>query len=117
MGGVDIQYPIADAYKEDRSGQIVAYFPNAEQQRCITHKVRGIERHMNYLELPKSAPGEKSLKVSEIKQQRRFEITSDAYQIYDAPDRSSAMTLLRLFEEKWQSLEPAECEHFSKILN
>jgi putative transposase len=95
-------------------GAIAAYFPNADQQRCITHKVRGIERHMNYLELPKLESEEKSLKVSEIKKQRRFEITSDAYQIYDAPDLSSAMTLLRLFEQKWQSLEPDGVRTFLK---
>ncbi len=41
---------------------------------------------MNYLELPKLDADQKSLKETEAKQQRRFEITSDAYQIYDASD-------------------------------
>ncbi|MCA6503330.1 MAG: transposase [Pseudanabaena sp.] len=27
-------------------------FPIAQQQRCITHKVRGIERHLSYADLP-----------------------------------------------------------------
>ncbi|MEX0272678.1 transposase [Leptolyngbyaceae cyanobacterium UHCC 1019] len=26
--------------------------PNAQQQRCITHKVRGIERNLSYAQLP-----------------------------------------------------------------
>jgi putative transposase len=95
-------------------GTIAAHFPNAQQQRCITHKVRGIERHMNYLELPKLEADQKSLKETEAKKQRRFEITSDAYQIYDAPDLSSAMTLLTLFEQKWSSLEPDGVRTFLK---
>ena len=49
-------------------GAITAtYFPNAKQQRCMTHKVRGIERHMNYLELPKLDDEQKPLKAIETK--------------------------------------------------
>jgi putative transposase len=95
-------------------GAIAAYFPNAQQQRCITHKVRGIERHMNYLELPKIDDQQKPLKPTEAKNQRRFEIVSDAYEIFEALDRSSAMTLLRSFEQKWQSSEPEAVRTFLK---
>jgi putative transposase len=92
-------------------GAIATYFPNAQQQRCITHKVRGIERHMNYLDLPKLAPG---VNLAEVKKQRRFEITLDAYQIFEAPDLASAMTSLKLFEQKWELLEPDAVRTFLK---
>lgn len=95
-------------------GAIAAYFPNAQQQRCITHKVRGIERHMNYLELPKIDGQQKPLKPTDAKNQRRSEIVSDAYEIFEASDRTGAMTLLTSFEQKWQSLEPEAVRTFLK---
>ena len=48
-------------------GAIATYLPNAKQQRCMTHKVRGIERHMDYLELPKLDDEQKPLKATEAK--------------------------------------------------
>lgn len=81
-------------------------FPQAQQQRCITHKVRGIERHLTYLELSQLDAQQNPLKPAEARKQRRFEIVSDAYDIFEAADLSTAMTLLDAFEGKWQSLEP-----------
>jgi putative transposase len=81
-------------------------FPQAQQQRCITHKVRGIERHLIYLELPQFDDERKPVKPAEAKKKRRFEIISDAYEIFDAPDLSTAMTRLDTFKGKWQTLEP-----------
>jgi len=81
-------------------------FPNAQQQRCITHKVRGIERHLNYSDLPQSTPTGKPLKPSEAKQQQRFEIISDAYRIYETDLESDAQLRLQDFQEKWQLTEP-----------
>jgi putative transposase len=93
---------------------IATCFPNAQQQRCITHKVRGIERHLNYQDLPKLDGQQKRLKPAEAKKQRRFEIISDAYQIFEAPNLSEAMLLLTSFEQKWQSLEPDAVRTFLK---
>lgn len=85
---------------------IAAYFPNAQQQRCITHKVRGIERHLNYQELPQVDAQQQPLKLTDAKQQRRFEITSDAYDIFEAVDVNQAHDRLQDFAQKWQSREP-----------
>lgn len=95
-------------------GAITTYFPNAKQQRCMTHKVRGIERHMNYLELSKLDDEQTPLKASEARKERRSNIISDAYDIFDAPDVSGAMTLVSLFKQKWQSLEPDAVRTFLK---
>ena len=89
-------------------------FPIAQQQRCITHKVRGIERHLSYADLPQSNPMGKTLTASEAKQQRRFQIISDAYAIYDADLESDAQLRLQDFQEKWQLLEPDAVRTFIK---
>ncbi|MCY7332931.1 MAG: transposase [Pseudanabaena sp. CAN_BIN31] len=89
-------------------------FPIAQQQRCITHKVRGIERHLNYSDLPQSTPTGQPLKPSEAKQQRRFEIISDAYRIYEADLESDAQLRLQDFQEKWQLTEPDAVRTFIK---
>ena len=81
-------------------------FPDAKQQRCITHKVRGIERHLTYQSLLELDAEQKPMKPAEARKQRRFEIVSDAYDIFEAPELSAAVTLLDAFEEKWKSLEP-----------
>ena len=90
------------------------HFPQAQQQRCITHKVRGIERHLNYADLPtvneQGQPGQ----PIEAKQQRRFEIIKDAYAIYEALSLTEASTLLKTFELKWQMLEPDAVRTFIK---
>jgi transposase-like protein len=89
-------------------------FPNAQQQRCVTHKVRGIERHLSYANLPDYTPTGSSLKPSAAKQQRRFEIISDAYKIYETDLESDAQLRLQGFQEKWQLLEPDAVRTFIK---
>lgn len=83
-------------------------FPNAKQQRCMTHKVRGIERYLNYTDINK----DNSKKYAELKQQRKFEITSDAYEIYEADNKNDAEQRLKNFVEKWKALEPKAVEVF-----
>jgi putative transposase len=89
-------------------------FPLAQQQLCITHKIRGIERHLNYYHLPSVTAAGCSLKPKEARKQRSFEITSDAYKIYQAPQVSDAQSLLKAFKEKWQSIEPDAVRTFLK---
>lgn len=89
-------------------------FPLAQQQFCITHKIRGIERHLNYCYLPSVTATGCSLKPKEARKQRSFEITSDAYKIYQALQVSDAQSLLKAFEEKWQPIEPDAVRTFLK---
>jgi transposase-like protein len=89
-------------------------FPLAQQQLCITHKIRGIERHLNYYHLPSVTAAGCSLKPKEARKQRSFELTSDAYNIYQAPQVSDAQSLLKAFEEKWQPIEPDAVRTFLK---
>ena len=62
------------------------YLPQAKQQRCITHKVRRIKDYLSYAQLPTQNAQGQDLKPSQAKQQRRYQIQSDAYDIYKAED-------------------------------
>jgi transposase-like protein len=90
--------------------------PKAQQQRCITHKVRGMERYLSYAQLPAVDGHEQPLKPGEAKQYRRFEITSDAYQIYEAQSKEQAQHQLQQFIAKWELLEPKAVQAFQRDL-
>ena len=90
------------------------HFPQAQQQRCITHKVRGLERHLNYIALPTMNEQGEPWKPIEAKHQRRFEIIKDAYAIYEALSITEASILLKTFEIKWQMVEPDAVRTFMK---
>lgn len=90
--------------------------PNAQQQRCITHKVRGLERYLSYAQLPQVDAHEQPLKPDQAKQQRRFEIKSDAYQIYEADSQEQARQRLQQFINKWELLEPKAVQVFQRDL-
>jgi putative transposase len=81
-----------------------ALLPHARLQRCITHKVRGMQRYLQYGGL--TAP------TAPQQQQRWQELKADAYAIYDAPDRAGARQRLADFTTKWQALEPKAVHNF-----
>lgn len=80
--------------------------PQAKQQRCITHKVRGIKRYLCYEQLPDVSSEQEPMSLADLKKKRCFEMQSDAYDIYSAPSSREAQTKLSLFVEKWQPIEP-----------
>lgn len=86
----------------------------AKQQRCMTHKVRGIKRYLCYEHLPEGSSEGEPMSLSELKKQRCFEIQSDAYDIYTAPSSQEAQTKLSLFVEKWQPIEPTAVRAFER---
>jgi len=93
------------------------HLPQAQQQRCITHKVRGLERYLDYAELPTlSAEGE-VLSPEASKHQRRHEIKSQAYEIYKAESLELAQQRLATFLETWQPLEPRAVKAFQRHLD
>jgi transposase-like protein len=88
--------------------------PNAQQQRCITHKVRGIERYLSYAQLPEVNGDGEALAKQEAKRQRRFEITSEAYKIYEAETYEQAQQELQQFVAKWELIEPKAMQVFQQ---
>lgn len=84
--------------------------PKAQQQRCITHKVRGMERYLTYQHLPEA--DETADPAPCPRQQRRVEIKADAYHIYKAETYDQAQQRLDEFTTKWQPLEPKAVHAF-----
>jgi len=90
------------------------HLPRAKQQRCITHKVRRINDYLSYAQLPTQNQQGQALKPSEAKRQRRYQIQSDAYDIYKAEDEAEAQQRLAAFIEKWRSIEPKAVQTFKR---
>lgn len=87
--------------------------PNAKQQRCTVHKIRGFERYLQYNNLPEVDPESgQPLSQSDAKQLRRAEMKADAHEIFKAPTRSEALERLDKFEAKWKPLEPRAVQNF-----
>ncbi len=91
--------------------------PQAVQQRCITHKVRGMEPKLTFAQLPEKDKNGHVLTQSEAKDVRRFEIAQDAYAIYDAPTLSEALLKLEAFNQHWKPIEPAAVHTFNWSIN
>jgi len=87
--------------------------PQAVQQRCITHKGRGMKNYLTYQQLPTQDDTQQPLSTAEAKDLRCFQIQHDAYAIYDAPSLAQAQAQLTTFIEKWQPLEPDAVHNFT----
>ncbi len=90
------------------------HLPQAKQQRCITHKVRRIRDYLTYAQLPVQNQAGQPLSPSKAKKQRRYQIQSDAYDIFKAEDETGAQQRLLTFVEKWQPLEPKAVKTFQR---
>jgi putative transposase len=81
--------------------------PTAQQQRCVVHKIRGLERSFCYRDLETTDPTTQiTLTFEQARQLRRQQLTSDAHAIFEAPTRSEAVERLSTFQAKWRSVEP-----------
>ena len=91
---------------------LAQYLPNAEHQRCVTHKVRAMLRHLSYESLPTHDDQGHKLSQQEAKKQRAHQIQTDAYEIYKADDWLDATDALKLFVEQWNPIEPKAVKTF-----
>ncbi len=91
---------------------MVQRLPQAEQQRCITHKVRGMKAYLTYQQLPETDDLGQVLTKSQAQKQRWQAIKRDAYDIYEAPTYQDAQQLLETFCDTWQTLEPKAVHAF-----
>lgn len=88
------------------------YLPNAKQQRCITHKVRGMNRYLTYQDLPDTNEDGNLLTAEKARKQRWYQLKKDAYAIYDAPSLVEAKAKLETFVDKWKAVEPKAIHAF-----
>lgn len=86
--------------------------PQAQQQRCITHKVRGMKPYLTYAQLPETDDSGRALAAAEAKQQRWQAIKQAAYAIFDAPTLAEAKQRFATFTAQWEALEPKAVHAF-----
>jgi transposase-like protein len=85
---------------------LATHLPDAKQQRCVVHKIRGLERAFCYRDLTLSDPitGE-PLTYEAARRLRRQQVSSDAHAIFEAPTRAEADARLATFRATWGGLE------------
>jgi putative transposase len=80
--------------------------PKARQQRCVVHKIRGLERAFCYRELTLIDPVTQERLTSEAARRlRRQQLSTDAHAIFEAPTRKEAEERLAQFRTRWGTLE------------
>ena len=89
--------------------------PAAQQQRCVVHKVRGLERAFCYRELATTHPTtQEPLTFEQARRVRRQHLSSEAHAIFEAPTRAAAEQRLATFQTTWATLEPEVVRLLSK---
>jgi transposase-like protein len=86
--------------------------PQTHQQRCITHKVRGMDPYLKYQQLPTTDEQGQPLERQTAKEQRKSALFKEAYEIYDAPSYEEAQQRYQAFVNKWHELEPEAIHAF-----
>jgi transposase-like protein len=83
------------------------YLPQAKQQRCVVHKIRGLERAFCYRDLTLTNPvTQEPLTYEAARRLRRQQLSTDAHAIFEAPTRAEADARLAQFRTMWGTLEP-----------
>jgi transposase-like protein len=86
---------------------LAAKLPQAKQQRCVVHKIRGLERAFCYRDLIMTDPvTHEPLTYEVARRLRRQQLSSDAHAIFEAPSRAEADTRLAQFRTTWGTVEP-----------
>jgi transposase-like protein len=85
---------------------LATHLPAAKQQRCVVHKIRGLERAFCYRDLTMIDPfnGE-PLTYEAARRLRRQQLSTEAHAIFEAPTRAEAEARLAAFRATWGGLE------------
>jgi putative transposase len=86
---------------------LATHLPHTEQQRCVVHKIRGLERAFCYRDLVTTDPlTQEQLTHEAARRLRRQHLSTDAHAIFEAPTRAEAEARLAQFRATWGTLEP-----------
>src|SRR6266496_3679977 len=86
---------------------LATHLPAAKQQRCVVHKIRGLEKAFCYRALPTTDPvTQEPLTHEAARRLRRQQLSTDAHAIFEAPTRAEAEARLAQFCTTWGTLEP-----------
>jgi transposase-like protein len=85
---------------------LATHLPTARQQRCVVHKIRGLERAFCYRDPPTTDPVSlEPLTHEAARRLRRQQLSTDAHAIFEAPTRPEAIERLEQFRTMWGTLE------------
>ena len=94
---------------------LTTHLPQAQQQRCVVHKIRGLERAFCYRDLTLLDPDtQEPLTYEAARRLRRQQLSSDAHAIFEAPTRGEAQARLAQFRATWGTLESEVVRLLSK---
>jgi transposase-like protein len=94
---------------------LATHLPGAKQQRCVVHKIRGLERAFCYRELMTIDPvTHEPLTHEAARRLRRQQLSTDAHAVFEAPSRAEALECLAEFRATWGVLEPEVVRLLSK---
>jgi len=94
---------------------LATHLPQAKQQRCVVHKIRGLERAFCYRDLTMADPmTQEPLTHEAARRLRRQHLSTDAHAIFEAPTRAEAEARLAQFRATWGTLEPEVVRLLSK---
>jgi putative transposase len=94
---------------------LAAQLPDAKQQRCVVHKIRGLERAFCYRDLPTTDPlSHEPLTHEAARRLRRQQVSTQAHAIFEAPSRAEALERLAAFRAAWGMLEAEVVRLLSK---
>lgn len=97
---------------------LATHLPNAKQQRCVVHKIRGLERAFCYRDLTMIDPlTQEPLTYEAARRLRRQHLSTDAHAIFEAPTRAEADARLATFRATWASQEPEVVRLLTKNLD
>ena len=86
---------------------LATHLPAARQQRCVVHKIRGLERAFCYRDLTMIDPlTQATLTHEAARRLRRQQLSTEAHAIFEAPTRAEAEARLAQFRTMWSALEP-----------
>jgi transposase-like protein len=85
---------------------LATHLPTAKQQRCVVHKIRGLERAFCYRDLTLIDPlTQEPLTQEAARRLRRQHLSTDAHAVFEAPTRAEADARLAAFRATWGGLE------------
>ena len=94
---------------------LALHLPQAKQQRCVVHKIRGLERAFCYRDLLTTDPEtQEPLTPEAARRLRRQQLTRDAHAIFAAATRAEALAGLAQFRSTWGTREAAVVRLLSK---
>jgi transposase-like protein len=114
LDGCAVQLVVSDG-STGLPAALATHLPQTTQQRCVVHKIRGLERAFCYRELLLTDPvTQEPLTYEAARRERRQQLSTDAHAIFEAPTRVEAEARLAQFQTTWGTLEPEVVRLLSK---